>query len=247
MASKRKNNTAHARNKRQQKKEFRFKDLSPKQQKLVKIGAIAVAVLLIAFIVLYRTDNLPHLDGRLYFRNGALKNVKENDIVINRESAKYGEDGRYFIVGSIDGTPEGYVDYPDIFASNDKYRQSFGFKPENESFINTVAIQGCVKDHETLLPNVLGETNDAMHYSDRIDGVSPVKQNAYHGSVRTSLTRSEENGYYYTYGNVYVENGIEDSCVMVQIVYKNAYKKEIPSQEQVMEELVKFVDLVNVK
>ncbi|MBR3927861.1 MAG: hypothetical protein IKJ65_02530 [Clostridia bacterium] len=249
MAGKRKNNTAHARSIRKQKKEFRYKDLSPKQQKLLKIGAIAAAVLLIVLIVLYRTDNLPHLDGRLYFRNGALKNVSENDLVINRESGRYGEKGRYYIVGSIDGRPEGYVDYPEMISASDEYRQAFSYKPENpdESFISSVVIQGCLQDHEALIPHVLGESDETMRYSERIDGVSPEKQNVYHAGIRTSLTRNSENGYYYKYANAYVENGIDESCVMVQIAYKNAYKKNIPSDEMAMEDLVKFIDLVNVK
>ena len=248
MASKRKNNTAHARNRRAPKKEFRYKDLTPKQQMLFKVGAIAAALLLIAFIVLYRTDRLPHLDGSLYFRNGALINVAENDLVINRESGRYGENGRYYMVGSID-KPEGYVDYPDLVSASDKYRQAFGFKPENskEGFVSSVAVQGCLSDHEDLIQNVLGESDDYMIYSGRIDGVSPEKQNVYHASVRTMVNREEGTGYYYKYGTAYIENGIDDSCVMVQISYKNAYKKEVPTDDEVMEELIKFVDCVNVK
>jgi len=247
MGSKRKNNTAHARNRRRVKKEFRYKDLTPKQQLLFKIAVILVAVLLIAFIVLYRTDRLPHLDGSLYFRNGALKNVKENDIVINRESGKYGEKGSYFIVGSID-KPEGYVDYPEFVEGSDAYRQGFAFKPENteESFISTAVIQGCVKDYEELLPLVLGESDETMTYSGQIDGVSPEKQNVYHASVRTSLERDESTGYYYKYVNAYVETDVKDSCIMVQIAYKNAYKKEIPSDEKAMEDVLELVDCVNV-
>lgn len=247
MASKRRNNTAHARNKRSQKKEFCYKDLSPKQQLLFKIGVIAAAVLLIAFIVLYRTDNLPHLDGRLYFRNDALKGVSENDLVINRESGKYGENGRYFIVGSID-KPEGFVDYPEFISASDKYRQAFAFKSENADtdFISSAVIQGCVKGYEDLIVNILGESNETMAYSGQIDGVSPEKQNVYHGAVRTALTRDETNGYYYKYANAYVENGIDDSCVMVQIIYKNAYKKEVPSDEEAMEALIELIDCVNV-
>lgn len=248
MGSKRKNNTAHARNKRQQKKEFRYKDLTPRQQLIFKICVIAACVLLIAFIVLYRTDNLPHLDGSLYFRNGALKNVGENDLVINRESGKYGEKGRYFIVGSID-KPEGLVDYPEFIVGADDYRQAFAFKPANEedSSISVVAMQGCIAGHEELIQNVLGESDEYMTYSGRIDGVSPEKQNVYHASVRTMNARSQENGYYYKYANAYVENGIDDSCIMVSIIYKNAYKKEMPTDEQAMEELIKYVDCVNVK
>ncbi len=248
MGSKRKNNTAHARNKRKQKKEFRYKDLTPKQQMLFKIGVIAACVLLIAFIVLYRTDNLPHLDGSLYFRNGALKNVKENDLVINRESGRYGEKGKYYIVGSID-KPEGYLDYPEFVAGSDEYKQSFAFKPENTegNFISSAVIQGCLSSHEDLINNILGETDEYAIYSDRIDGVSPVKQNVYHASVRNMVNRDEATGYYYTYGTAYVENGMDDSCIMVFIVYKNAYKKEIPTNDQVMEDVIKFVDCVNVK
>lgn len=246
MASKRKYNTAHARNKRKQKKEFRFKDLTPKQQLLAKVGAIVFAVLLIVFVVLYRTDNLPHLDGRLYFRNGALKNVNENDLVINRESGRYGENGRYYVVGSVDDI-EGYVDYPEMIAASDEYRQAFGFKPENpdDSFISSVVIQGCLKGHEDLIHNVLGESDDVTVYSGRIDGVSPVKQNAYHASVRTMQNRNETNGYYYKYVNAYVETDVDDSCIMVAVVYKNAYKKEVPSDEQAMADIVKFIDCVN--
>lgn len=247
MASKRRNNTAHARNRRVEKKEFRFSDLSPKQQKMAKIGAIIVAVILIAFIVLYRTDNLPHLDGRLYFRNNALKGVSENDLVINRESGRYGENGRYYMVGSID-RPEGFVDYPEIIAGNDEYKQAFGFKPENteNNFISSVVIQGCVKGYEDLIGNVLGETDEYTIYSGQIDGVSPEKGNAYHASVRTEINRNQENGYYYKYVNAYVENGIDDSCIMVQIVYKNAYKKEVPTDDQAMEDIIKIIDCVNV-
>lgn len=247
MGSKRKNNTAHARNRRHEKKEFRYKDLTPKQQLIFKIAVISVCVLLIAFIVLYRTDRLPHLDGRLYFRNGALKNVKENDLVINRESGKYGENGRYYIVGSID-KPEGYLDYPEFVAGSDEYRQVFAFKPENtdESFISTAVIQGCLQDYENLMPLVLGESDETMTYSGQIDGVSPEKQNVYHASIRTSHKRDEGSGYYYKYVNAYIETDVEDSCIMVQIAYKNAYKKEIPSDEQAMEDAIKFIDCVNV-
>lgn len=247
MAGKRKNNTAHARNRRAQKKEFRFKDLSPKQQLLCKVGAIVLAVLLIVFIVLYRTDNLPHLDGRLYFRNNALKGVSENDLVINRESGRYGDEGRYYVVGSID-KPEGYVDYPEIIAASDEYRQAFGFKPENteNTFISSVVIQGCLKGYEDLIGNILGDSDDYTVYSGQIDGVSPEKQNVYHASARTIQERNEENGYYYKYVNAYVETDIKDSCIMVQIVYKNAYKKEVPTDDQAMEDIIKIIDCVNV-
>ena len=247
MASKRKNNTAHARNRRHEKKEFRYKDLTPKQQLIFKTAAIAVAVLLIVFIVLYRTDRLPHLDGSLYFRNGALKGVSENDLVINRESGKYGEKGRYFIVGSID-EPEGYLPYPEFIARSDAYRQGFAFKPENAEgeFLSSAVIQGCLKDYEELIPLVLGESDENMSYSGQIDGVSPEKQNIYHASVRTELTRNGDTGYYYKYVSAYVETGVKDSCILVQLSYKNAYKKEIPSDEQAMEEAIKFIDCVNV-
>lgn len=247
MGSKRKNNTAHARNRRHEKKEFRYNDLTPKQQLIFKTAVIALCVLLIAFIVLYRTDRLPHLDGSLYFRNGALKGVKENDIVINRESGKYGEKGSYFIVGSID-KPEGYVDYPEFVAGSDEYRQGFAFKPENTdgNFISTAVIQGCVKDYEELIPMVLGESDEAMSYSGQIDGVSPEKQNVYHAAVRTAHTRDENNGYYYKYVNAYIETDVKDSCIMVQIIYKNAYKKEIPSDEKAMEDVLELIDCVNV-
>lgn len=247
MASKRKNNTAHARTRRAPKKEFKFSDLTQKQKLLVKIGAIAVALLLILIVVLYRTDRLPHLDGSLHFRKGQLVGVAENDLIINRESGKYGENGNYFLVGSID-TPEGYVEYRDIVSTNDGYKQAFGFKPANpeESFVSSIAIQGCLKGHEDLIHNVLGESDETMLYSGRIDGVSPEKQNVYHASVRTSLTRDEGTGYYYKFATAYIETDVKDSCIMIQLTYKNAYKKEIPSDDYAMAELIELVDIVNV-
>lgn len=247
MASKRKNNTAHARNLKKQKPQS-FKDLPQEKQKLYKVIAIVALVLVVALVVLSKLDMLPHLDGSMNFRNGKLIGAKENDLVINRESGKYGERGQYYVVGSIDEM-EGFVPYPDLIASGDEYRQAFSFKPENTegTFLSSVVIQGCVQKYENLIGYVLGESTETMVYSDQFDGVSPEKGLKYHGSFRTNYERDPDSGLYVKFANAYIENGIDDSCIMVQLSYKNAYKKEIPSDEYVMEELIKIIDKVNLK
>lgn len=246
MASKRKYNTAHAHNIKK-KKPATFKELPQEKQRLYKVLAIAAAVVLIVLVVGYKLDYLPHLDGSMNFRGGALVGAKENDLVINRES-KYGANGEYYVVGSIDEM-EGYVAYPELISSADAYRQAFSFKPENKegTFLSSVVIQGCVKDYEELIDFVVGEDTETMDYSERFDGVSPVKGNVYHGGARTNYVRDTETGLYVKFINAYIENGIDDSCIMVQLSYKNAYKKEIPSDEQALEDLIKIIDKVNVK
>lgn len=248
MASKRKNNTSHARNLRKQ-KPATFKDLPKEKQLLYKIIVIIVAVVVIALIVLSKLDLLPHLDGSLNFRSGKLIGVEENDLVVNRESGKYGEKGSYYIVGSVDDIGDEYVPYPDLVSSGDEYKQSFSFKPAEtkDTFISSIVIQGCVKDYEELIGYVLGESSETVVYSDQFDGTSPVKGNVYHGGIKNNYERDPETGLYIKFANAYIENDIDDSCVMVQIAYKNAYKKEIPSDSEAIEDLIEIIDLVNVK
>ncbi|MBQ4619208.1 MAG: hypothetical protein IJB25_04930 [Clostridia bacterium] len=249
MGSKRKNNTAHARTLKKQ-KPATFKDLPKEKQLLYKILTIAAAVIVILLIVLYKVDMLPHLDGSLQFRGDKLIGASENDLVINRESGRYGENGRYFIVGNIDQI-EGYTPYPELISASDSYRQAFAFKPADaeDTFMSSVVIQGCLMDYEDLIGNILGENSEdsKVVYSEQFDGVSPVKGNVYHGATRTNYERDPETGLYVKFINAYIENGVKDSCVMVQISYKNAYKKEIPSDEQALSDIIEFIDKVNVK
>lgn len=248
MASKRKYNTSHARNIKKQ-KPASFKDLPKEKQLLYKIIMIAAAVVIIALIVLSKLDMLPHLDGSLNFRSGRLIGVQENDLVINRAGTKYAEDGKYYVVGSIDDIGDEYYDYPDLVTSNDQYKQAHAFKPVNtdDTFISSIVIQGCVKDYEELLPFVLSESTELVQCSEQFDGVSPVKGNVYHGAFKTNYQRDEETGLYVKFGNAYIENDVDDSCIMVQIAYKNAYKKEIPSDEEALEDMIRIIDLVNAK
>lgn len=245
MAKFKKKGTAHAHTRRAQKAPVRFKDL-PENKKRKYIGlSILAAVLLIALIVVYKTELISYLGGRVRFQDGALKGVEANDFVINREKSKYGADGKYYVIGSLD-IPEGYTDYPEMLNKNDAYRQSFSYKiVDTPEVIESVVFQACTDDYENLIRFVMGEDSESVDYSERYDRVSPNKKNAYHGAMQTHITRNEENGYYYKHAYAYVETGVKDACVMIQLTSKTAYKKDLPSDEMYLAKLEEMVERVN--
>jgi len=249
MAKYKRNAQTHARKRRVDKTPVKFKDLPVEKQRKQIILIALVIILFVASVVIYRTEMLSYIfKDRVRFVDGALKDVEVNDFVINRASSKYGEDGEYYVIGSLD-IPEGYKEYREFLSQNDAYKQDFSYIVEQkEGYTEQLVLMSCTKNWDELIQNVVGVNageDSTIIYSDQYDLLSAEKGNPYHGAIQRYTTRSEDNGYYMLYAYAYVETGADDACVMIQNSYKTAYKKDQPSNEDVLKKLDMYVDMVN--
>ncbi|MBQ3080286.1 MAG: hypothetical protein IJC48_09875 [Clostridia bacterium] len=259
MAGKRNNNANHAKKRHVKKEAFTWKSLTEKQQKLVKVGSIIAAIIIIALIALNSFDLLPHFDGHLHLVNGNLWGAGENDLIVNTQER---HDPRYFNVGSVE-IPEGYYndeEFHSVISTSEyaDYSQKYCYRPEDKSSpIRMVSVQGTAAgiDHLVGLLEEMYSDPEANILSEKIDRVSKVKGNHYYGyhstSVEPVFDRDSDgnitDAYYSTNSVGYIDIGAKNRSIMVYVSLRSDSMEEVPSEEELGEILDQMIDTVTVK